>query len=129
MWDRHMPRFPYRLAALGTAGAASIAAPAAALAAEQASASGDVRIEQSVGASLEVSLLNEMLVQIYLPGSGGSPISLEPPGARRSGVLQPIGAAWPTATVSVNVQQVSTASNSAEGTRRKGLIAILAQFN
>jgi hypothetical protein len=125
-----MPRLPYRLTALGTAGAVLIAAPAAARAAEQASAAGDVRIEQSVGASLEVGLLNELLVQIYLPGSSGSPISLEAPRARRgAGEPQLIGAAWPTAAVSLNIQQQGTTSTSGDGNRRKGLVVILAQFN
>jgi hypothetical protein len=112
------------------AGAALIAAPVAAFAVEQTTAAGDVRIEQSVGASLEVGLLDELIVQIYLPGSSGSPISLEPPRARReAGEPQPIGAAWPGAAVSLNVQQFGTASTSGDGSRRKGLIVILAQFN
>lgn len=125
-----MPYLPGRLTALGMAGAALIAAPAAASAAEQVSADGDVHIEQSVGASLEVSLLDGFLVQIYLPGSSGSPISLEPPRARRgSGESQLAGAAWPTAAVSLSIRQLGLASAAGDGNRRKGLITILAQFN
>lgn len=123
-----MPRLPYRLIAVGTAGAALIAVPAAASAAEKASATGDVRIEQSVGASLEVDLLDQLLVQIYLPGSSGSRISLEPPLARRGGEPQLIGA-WDLAAVSLNIQQLGTAPASVDGNRRKALIVILAQFN
>jgi hypothetical protein len=89
-----------------------------------------VHIEQSVGASLEVSLLDGFLVQIYLPGSSGSPISLEPPRARRgSGEPQLAGAAWPTAAVSLSIRQLGLASSAGDGNRRKGLITILAQFN
>ena len=123
-----MPRLPYRLIAVGTAGAALIAVPAAASAAEKASATGDVRIEQWVGASLEVDLLDQLLVQIYLPGSSGSRISLEPPHARRGGEPQLTGA-WDLAAVSLNIQQLGTAPASVDGNRRKALIVILAQFN
>jgi hypothetical protein len=124
-----MPRLPYRLAALGTAGAALVAAPAAARAAQQASAAGEVRIEQAVGASLEVGLLDELLVQIYLPGSSGSRISLEPRRSRGDEQPQPLGAAPPLAAVSLSIQQQASAWTFGDGNRRKGLIVILAQFN
>jgi hypothetical protein len=125
-----MPRLPYRLTAWGAAGAALIAAPAAASAAEQASAAGDVDIEQSVGASLEVGLLDELLVQIYLPGLSGSPISLAPPrGVGGSAESHLAGAAWPTAAVSLSIGQLGLAPAAADGNRRTGIITILAQFN
>ena len=126
-----MPPPSGRLTALRVAGGALIAAaPATVSAAERASADGDLRIEQSVGASLEVSLLNELLVQIYLPGSSGSPISLEPPRVSRGSVEpQLVGAAWPTAAVSLSIRQLGLASSRGDGTKRKGLITILAQFN
>jgi hypothetical protein len=77
-----------------------------------------------------VGLLDEILLQIYLPGLSGSPISLAPPrGVGGSAESHLAGAAWPTAAVSLSIGQLGLAPAAADGNRRTGIITILAQFN